>query len=76
MAMYGNQHSLPPHHLRKHGLFTELFVGRFGPRFFSPLELAIAHGISHQFVVPAKGCVGHQAVGNCISGLGSVEKTG
>eukprot|EP00438_Fugacium_kawagutii_P011426 Skav235899 [mRNA] locus=scaffold256:84276:88577:+ [translate_table: standard] len=67
MAMYGEQHKLSPHVLARKGLFTELFDGRFGPRFFSPMELAIIHGISQQFVVPLKGHAGHKAVGNCIS---------
>eukprot|EP00438_Fugacium_kawagutii_P022908 Skav224170 [mRNA] locus=scaffold2007:377181:380973:+ [translate_table: standard] len=67
MALYGEQHKLSHHVLATKGLFTELFEGRFGPRFFSPMELAIVHGISQSFVVPLKGHVGHKAVGNCIS---------
>eukprot|EP00438_Fugacium_kawagutii_P018142 Skav231605 [mRNA] locus=scaffold232:487137:491081:+ [translate_table: standard] len=67
MAMYGEQHKLPRSHLQKYGLFTELFEGRYGPRFFSPIELAILHGVTLKFAVPVSGHDGHKAVGNCIA---------
>eukprot|EP00438_Fugacium_kawagutii_P014190 Skav207956 [mRNA] locus=scaffold108:449724:453764:+ [translate_table: standard] len=67
MAMHGEQHLLPLHYLQKNGLFTELFDGRYGPRFFSPMELAILHGVVVKLAVPAAGHSGHHAVGNCIA---------
>eukprot|EP00435_Cladocopium_sp_Y103_P069064 s46_g32.t1 len=65
VAQYGNQHNLPLHALEKRGLFAELFHGKFGPRFFSPCEIAILHGACVPLVFP-KLC-GHLIVGNCIA---------
>eukprot|EP00438_Fugacium_kawagutii_P025690 Skav203437 [mRNA] locus=scaffold1836:260356:264264:+ [translate_table: standard] len=67
MSMYGIQHTLSENTLRDKGLFTELFWGNFGPRFFSPAELAITLGVSCNFAFPAKSHLGHMVVGNCIA---------
>ena len=65
VAQYGNQHNLPASALEKRGLFTELFMGRFGIRFFSPFEIAILHGVCAPLCLPKEH--GHLIVGNCVA---------
>ena len=67
MATYGNQHSIPFSRLQEVGLFTELFGGKYGIRFFSPIECAILHGLATAMVFPLGSRLGHLVVGNAIS---------
>eukprot|EP00438_Fugacium_kawagutii_P002154 Skav219895 [mRNA] locus=scaffold841:145833:148814:- [translate_table: standard] len=67
MALYGAQHDLPPHVLSSKGMFTELWAGKFGVRFFSPAETAILHGAIIDFAFPCASRLGHSVVGNCIA---------
>eukprot|EP00438_Fugacium_kawagutii_P020219 Skav215391 [mRNA] locus=scaffold3390:58530:63276:- [translate_table: standard] len=67
MAMYGSQHCLPPKNLSERGMFTELWSGAFGVRFFSPAEAAILHGCVVDYAFPASSRLGHSTIGNCIA---------
>ena len=67
MAHYGAQHLLPTRMLIERGLFAELCSGQFGVRFFSPVELAILHGLIDTFAFPLHGQLGHKAIGNAIA---------
>eukprot|EP00438_Fugacium_kawagutii_P006957 Skav203623 [mRNA] locus=scaffold935:865684:870291:+ [translate_table: standard] len=67
MAMYGSQHCLPPKLLASKGMFTELWQGTHGIRFFSPAECAILHGVIVDFAFPVASKLGHSSIGNCIS---------
>ena len=67
LASYGNQHSFSMTRLQDRGLFAELFMGRFGVRFFSPCEVAVLHGLVVSMAFPLFSRLGHIAVGNCIA---------
>ena len=67
MAMYGAQHDMPRDRLIESGLFAQLTSWNGQPRFFSPMETAILHGVVIDFFVHGHLRVGHVAVGNCIA---------
>ena len=67
MAMYGAQHDMSQNRLLEAGLFAQLTEHKGQPRFFSPMETAILHGVVIDFFVHGHLRVGHVAVGNCIA---------
>eukprot|EP00438_Fugacium_kawagutii_P009518 Skav209791 [mRNA] locus=scaffold1201:13767:18878:- [translate_table: standard] len=67
VASYTTQHRLPEQHLRSDGLFAELIDGRLGIRFFSPYEIASAHGVLQDLCLPADIHSAHLVVGNGIA---------
>eukprot|EP00438_Fugacium_kawagutii_P002016 Skav204963 [mRNA] locus=scaffold3912:113355:118505:- [translate_table: standard] len=67
LARYSTQHELPEEKLRTDGLFAELTRGKLGTRFFSPFEIASAHGLVHDLYLPKNVHTAHLVVGNGIS---------
>lgn len=68
LASYSSQHELPEHCLLDKGLFAELTCGKTGAaRFFSPFEIASAHGLVTSLCLPKNTKVAHMVVGNAIS---------
>eukprot|EP00438_Fugacium_kawagutii_P033968 Skav229533 [mRNA] locus=scaffold451:267843:272915:+ [translate_table: standard] len=67
LARYSSQHELSEQKLRNDGLFAELINGKMGVRFFSPFEIASAHGLTHDLYLPKNIHTAHLVVGNGIA---------
>ena len=73
MAKYGSQHTLHPSALLRSGLHTDLTGSLQRPRFFSPLELALALGTFGTLKLPRNCRSAHHMVGNAIAPMQALQ---
>ena len=73
MAKYGSQHTLHPSALLRSGLHADLTGSLQRPRFFSPLELALALATFGTLKLPRNCRSAHHMVGNAISPMQALQ---
>ncbi len=78
-ATYGRQHELPENIIRTDsqvlgkGIYADLTMGKYGPRFWSPIEIAMTMIIFKKTCFPILLNDAHQFVGNAISTLHAIK---
>ena len=78
-ATYGRQHELPDeiirteHHSQGKGIYADLVQGKFGPRFWSPVEIAMTMIIFKRTFFPLTISDAHKLIGNAISTLHAIK---
>lgn len=79
MATYGRQHELPDDSIRTgmhsngKGIYADLVQGNFGPRFWSPVEIAMTMIIFKRTFFPMIPSDSLQLTGNAISTLHAMK---
>ena len=78
-ATYGRQHELPDEVIRTEshacgkGIYADLIQGVYGPRFWSPIEIAMTMIIFKKTFFPLSITESHHFVGNAISTLHAIK---
>ena len=77
-ATYGRQHELPEDIIRTDfstakGIYADLVKGSFGPRFWSPVEIAMTMIIFGKTFFPLCASESHKLVGNAISTMHAMK---
>lgn len=77
-ATYGKQHELPVDIICTEqsygkGIYADLVQGNFGPRFWSPVEIAMTMIFFKKTFFPLLPCESHRLVGNAISTMHAIK---